>query len=685
MEKPNRTAAAIKEGTLSPELLSPAGSYEALMAAIDGGADAVYMGGAAFNARIHAKNFTEEELKRGIALAHSYGVKIYIAANTLVYDRELDGFLRAVEYAYKNGADALIIADLGAASEVAKRIPIELHASTQLSGHCTETSELLANAGFSRMVCAREMNYRDIKSFTDGSSLEAEVFVHGALCVCHSGQCLFSSLVGGRSGNRGECAQPCRLPYKTNNGKNGYPLSLKDLTLARHVTELFELGVASLKIEGRMKSPEYVRDVTRIWRRLLDEKRNASSDEIKELEAVFSRGGFTDAYFTGKIGHNMLGVRSEEQKQVSRELVPFNGISRKIKLKMDISVIENIPVTLTVSRLDNVASVSVVGDVPQIARTAPIDYDTVKRSLSKLGDTPYVLDDLNIKIDGGLMMPVSVLNALRRRAVDELNLCGAREIREVKCVSHKNIPSNTRTPQRTAVFYNTESIPPSAYSYFDIIYTPLEKYNGNSNGVLLPPIVFDSERDKVEKMLLDAEKKGAEHALVSNLGHIGLLKKTHMLLHGDFRLNVTNNSSAAFFETVGFDDVILSPELSIPQMRDIKGRVSVCVYGRIPLMITEKCVGREIASCGTCDKGKVILKDRKNAAFPVLRTFDHRSTVFNSVPVYMADRQTELDKAGLCMRHYIFVDESITQADGVINAYRKRIPPKTSEAVRRIK
>ena len=303
-----------KKRISKPELLAPAGSLDALYAAIEGGADAVYVGGVAFNARINAKNFTPEELKRGIDCAHAYGAKVYIAANTLIYDREMDDYLRAAEDAYLCGADAFIVADLGAARLLRSRIPVELHGSTQLSGHNLHAAELLSREGFSRMVLAREMSRENIKYFTENSPIEAEVFVHGALCVCHSGQCLFSSVVGGRSGNRGECAQPCRLPYNTPQGKSDYPLSLSDLSLARYVPELCDMGVASFKIEGRMKSPEYVRDVTSIWRRLIDEKRAADDSDMAELAAIFSRGGFTDGYYSGKIGRKMLGIRNTAER-----------------------------------------------------------------------------------------------------------------------------------------------------------------------------------------------------------------------------------------------------------------------------------------------------------------------------------------------------------------------------------
>ncbi len=683
---PNATAAEVRMGKRLPELLCPAGSYRALEAAIEGGADAVYMGGVCFNARINAKNFTAEELKRGIALAHAYGTKVYIAANTLIYDRELDDFLLAAENAYLCGADALIVADIGAAREISRRIPIELHASTQLSGHNAYAAEELARAGFSRMVLARETGREDIKRFVDTSPLEAEVFVHGALCVCHSGQCLFSSLVGGRSGNRGECAQPCRLPYRGQGKGQTYPLSLKDLSLAEHIPELCELGISSLKIEGRMKSPEYVRDVTRIWRRLLDERRAASGEDMRELEAVFSRGGFTDGYFTGRIGRNMLGVRSEVEKQVTRTLAPFEGIKRKIPVLMEMSVLKDTPVSLTVALADGTRSVTVMADAPEAARTAPIDEATVKRSLLKLGDTSYSAEKITVRLDGGLMLPVSVLNALRRKAIQALDAENTEERKPLGELDKiYQSPSEKRGRMRSAIFYEPREIPKSAYGFFDVIYTPLEKYIGNTNGVCLPPVIFDSEREKIRQMLESAKRMGAEHVLVGNLGHIELARESGLRMHGDLRLNICNGTTAAYFETLGFEDFILSPELTMAQMRDIGGKSLACVWGRVPLMVTEKCIGKEIGGCKTCESGRAVLTDRKGITFPVMRTFEHRSIVFNSVPLYMADRADVLAKNGITMQHFIFTTESASEADAVISAYKKRTPPADSAKIKRIK
>lgn len=664
-----------------PELLSPAGSMEALKAAIEGGADAIYIGGSSFNARINAKNFTPDELREGAKLVHAYGAKLYVAVNTLIYDIEKSDLLRSAEEAYLCGADALIVADVGAARMIKERIPIELHASTQFSGHNVDAARILADAGFSRMVCAREMSESDLRTFVARSPIESEVFVHGALCVCHSGQCLFSSVVGGRSGNRGECAQPCRLPYRISNGKNGYPLSLKDLSLARHVPKLIDMGIASLKIEGRMKSPEYVRDVTRIWRRLLDEGRGATDGDMTELSEIFSRGGFTDGYFTERIDRKMLGVRSEGDKESSRQLERFNGITRKIPIDIKAKIKSGEPMSL----ISVSCGTEVLGAEPMAAINAPIDEDTVKRNLSKWGNTPFEVRNISIELDAGLMVPISALNALRRSLADALlsDVGDKRNEDDIGRSDTISLPKNKPSETRSAVFYRADSVTDTARSYFDIIYLPLHEYDGQTNGVMLPAVIYDSERADVEKLLDDAVRKGAKHVLVENHGHLALAKRSGLSVHGDLRLNVTNSVSAAVCEEEGFCDVILSPELSLPQMRDISGRTSVCVYGRLPLMVTEKCVGKEISDCDSCKSGRAELVDRKGVHFPVLNDGSHRSLIFNSVPVYMADKLHELQSRGLVMHHYIFTTETRNDVDKIINAYKKSSPP--TIPVRRIK
>lgn len=665
-----------------PELLAPAGSPMALRAAVEGGADAVYLGLPAFNARIHAENFTNESLRESVKLAHAYGTRVYVTLNTAVCDRELSDFLRAAEEAYLCGADALIVADLGAASLLRRRVPLELHASTQMAGHHADAARLLAAHGFSRMVCAREMSREELRLLLRDSPIETEVFVHGALCVSHSGQCLFSSLVGGRSGNRGACAQPCRLPYRTPKGCTEYPLSLKDLSLARHVPELIEMGVASLKIEGRMKSPEYVRDVTRVFRRLLDEGRGADEADMDELLRAFSRGGFTDGYYTGRIDRKMLGVRSENDKEASRGLIPFSKIERKIPVSLSATLRSGEPCALTLTRSDTQASVTVTGATPQAALTAPLDAETVRRNLGKLGNTPFAAEELAVTLDDGLMLPISALNALRREAVEALM---AEPVRSEKdfLVSDAE-PKGQKgerplaKPMRVAVCYHETRLPDDAFSFFDLVYTPVEHYDPRGRGVLLPPVIYERERESVRAALASAKERGATDVLVGNLGHLALARESGLCVHGDFRLNVTNSESARVLFGEGLADLCLSPELTLPQMRDVGGRTAAIVYGRVPLMVTEKCIGRELADCKACKSGVVRLTDRRGVQFPVLPTLGHRSLIFNSVPVYMADRQDALARAALSCHVFLFTDESPETIRGVIRAYRDGMPPNST-------
>ena len=661
-----------------PELLCPAGSPDALDAAIEGGADAVYLGGALFNARMHAKNFGGDALRSAVLRAHAFGVKVYLTLNTLVGDRELTAFTDAAYEAMQAGVDALIVADMGGAAAIHRLYPsLELHASTQMSGHNAQMGALLQQAGFSRMVIARETPADDIRTIVQNSPIEVEMFIHGALCVSHSGQCLFSSLVGGRSGNRGECAQPCRLPFscvtcKKNGARESYPLSLKDHSLATHVPELIGLGVASLKIEGRMKAPEYVRDTARIWRRLLDENRAATPQEMRALADAFSRGGFTDGYFTKSIDRSMLGIRSDSDKTQSRTLEPFSGLTRKVALDLDAHIQKERPITLTLS--DPSRSVTVCGEPPQIAINAPMDRERVEKSLCKFGGTPYRVNRISITLDDGLMIPVSQLNELRRRAVAAWEAETDKSCLPPAATLTPRRPSGSRPQQRSARFHSPAQITPTAKQYFDRIFLPLQSFSSEANGVVLPPVIFDSERAAVAEMLADAAHRGAQYALVGNLGHIGLAADAGLTLIGDYRLNLCNNESVARAEELGFQTVILSPELTLPQIRDIGGASEVIVYGRIPLMTLEKCVIREISDCNACKTDTVCLRDRRGVAFPVLREWEHRNVIYNSLPTAMTDREPELRRARITARHYLFTVETPQEVDAILRADRSHTP-----------
>lgn len=659
-----------------PELLSPAGSPEALEAAIEGGADAVYLGLSAFGARAYAKNFDDTAFREAASLAHAYGVKVYITLNTLIYDRERTDWLRLAHRAAEDGADAVITADIGAATLARKYIPqLPLHVSTQATGHNVEAARFFESLGFTRMVIARELPRDEIKTICRESPIEIEQFVHGALCVSVSGQCLMSSVIGGRSGNRGECAQPCRLPY---GGK--YPLSLKDLSLAEHIPEIIRSGVASLKIEGRMKAPEYVYGVTSLYRKLIDGDRSATQDEVRELADLFSRGGkFTDGYYTGKIGHAMLGVRGDDDKERSRGKSDFPGLTRKIDIDMTAVLKLGCPAALTVKGVDGRA-VTVTGAECQMARTAPIDKETVLRSVSKLGNTPYRLRNGEVQLDSGVMLPVSALNALRRDGIEAFSTPERKEISPLPTKIEFSDTDSVKRKENVAVFASPGGIPQSAHSFFDMIFLPLLSYDGSVKGVIMPPVIFPGEWDTVEANLVRAKELGAEAVMIENPSQLERIKKYGFEIYGGTRLNVTSSDSAAFWLSSGVSAVSLSHEVKLPQARDIKGRTLVPVYGRSTLMLTEKCVLRELGGCsnGKCS-GKGELRDRMGAKFPVVplppfpknpTDHNHRSEIFNSLPTYMGDRGDELRRYGIEGKLFVFTVESKNETADIIEMYK---------------
>jgi len=660
-----------------PELLAPAGDMSCLYAAVEAGADAVYLGGRAFGARAYAKNFDLEELKYAVAYCHLHGVKLYVTVNTLVYDREMSELSDFVFRLWEMGVDAVITADLGAIREIRRRAPgLAIHASTQMSVHNTDGADAAAKLGCSRVVLARELSRENIISVTEKCSVETEVFLHGALCVCHSGQCLFSSLVGGRSGNRGECAQPCRLPYNKK-----YPLSLSDLSLSNHINELIDSGVASLKIEGRMKSPEYVYTVTSIYRRLLDERRCAGGSENERLKEVFSRGGFTDGYFNGKKFERMTGVRTKEDKEITKSLSPMDFSPKRVRVKATATLKLGEPSRLSLSLGER--TVEVLGQEPTAAINSPLTESGVKGRISKMGATLLTLseDDITLYLDDGINLPPSAINSLRREAAEEL-VFGKSSVEDVGFVPER-LTREAAKPIKTAQFFSLESYRAAMHrnsftkDFFDIVFLPAEDFEG-ANGVYIPPVITDGEMNFAETLLKEAREKGAEYALVGNIGHISLAKRAGLVPVGDFRLNITNSYSAAEYNALGISRSLLSAEITLPMARDIGG--GEIVYGRIPLMITERCFIKENFGCKRCNNAA--FEDRTGAKFAILREFGHRNIILNSRPTYMGDRRGELEKHAVNHEHFIFTTESPQQIEDVLQSYIRGKPLQTE--VRRI-
>ena len=680
----------MKRKSKLPELLSPAGDFECLVAAVRGGADAVYIGGKAFSARAYAKNFDNDEIKRAVSYCHLHGVKLYVTMNTLLYNDELEGALLFASELYTLGVDAIIVADVGLISLIRERIPgLELHASTQMSVHNSFGADKAYNMGCSRVVLARELSGKDISEVTGSCLAETEVFLHGALCVCHSGQCLFSSMIGGRSGNRGECAQPCRLPY--NDGK--YILSLSDLSLSHHITELIDSGVASLKIEGRMKSPDYVYTVTSIYRRLLDEYRNSDKGEDKRLEEIFSRGGFTDGYFVGNTFGRMTGVRTEEDKQTSRLVEGGVFSPDRIRVKARAEIRLGVPSRMEIyTEGENPRYASAKGECASLAISAPLTEASVKARLSKMGNTFLSLceDDIDLTLDEGVNLSPGLINALRREAAARFE--DFSRTYSGNAAAEPFIPEATARVENfgknTAIFMKSQLAEAMAkrgeLGYFDLIFTPLfdwDSHDGAVNGVYLPPVIMEHELSAVRRDLLTARDKGARYALVGNISHIELVREVGMTALGDFRLNVCNSAARAAYASLGVCDLVLSPELTSRQVRDVGGRA--IIYGRIPLMITERCFMKDNFGCDRC--GKCSLVDRKGITFPMMREYGHRNIILNSAFTYMADKMNELPSSSVTGNHFIFTTESPNDAHLIINAYRGSLPfPLNGATLRRM-
>ncbi len=688
-----------------PALLLPVGSPDALDAALAAGADEVYFGGKSFNARVNANNFSLEEIADAIIKCHFFGVKANVTLNTAVYDKEYSEMLAFVENLYRHDVDALIVADLGAASEIKNRFPdLRLHASTQCAGHNAAAATLLKSLGFERMVLARECSFGDIvMTKRREPDMEYEIFVHGAHCVCHSGMCEYSACMGGRSGNRGDCAQPCRKPDR--DGK--YRLSLKDMCLAEYIPQIIDAGISSLKIEGRMKSPEYVYTVGKVYRTLLDEKRGAEKEELDLLERIFSRGGFTDGYFTRKIGVGMLGVRSDADKVKTSDAQTtaafrMKSDMRKLPVRMSGEFYANRACRLSVScnTVRGQVSASVYGAMPEIAKTSPMSRESLIKNLSKLGATPFSVnpDDISLIMDENISMPISAINSLRRTAIEKLLSCVSpvkyphRSERAIIHTEEKKEKTAKQSGATYAHFTHVESIPPRIYlGMFEHIFLPIEEYlkadeetRAAVDGVEFPPVVLEHEFREFEDLVLSAKLAGARVAYINNIGTLATAQKYGFTVHGGMGLNVFGTAGAEVLSKLGFVSVTLSPELRSPQVaavaRSTDSQTGCAVYGKIPVMVVEKCVIRDIAmdwkappieDCSFCDGiPYTYMTDSRGAKLPIRRTWGHRNVIYNSVPIYMGDKPDIIAPTLVGERRFFFTDETAAEAAEIIDRYR---------------
>ncbi|MBQ6830619.1 MAG: U32 family peptidase [Clostridia bacterium] len=657
------------------ELLAPAGSWESMVAAVRAGADAVYMGAEGFNARRYAAGFSanptdEHSLYSAVGYCHIRGVKVHVALNVLVSEAEFEHAMEAARVAVEAGADALIVQDRGLARAIHAVYPaLPLHASTQLTCHTPRGVDRLREDGFSRVVLAREMTAAEIAACADRGA-ELEVFVHGALCMSVSGQCELSALLGGRSGNRGMCAGPCRLPFAVGHPPHDdYALSLKDNCLRHHLHTLYNSGVASLKIEGRMKRPEYVAAATAAFRRLLD---GGSPDEQlqQDLESVFSRSGFTDGYFTGRRDETMFGKRRYEDvtaadKDVLTRLARlYEKETPRVPLAACLSVNADAPAVLTVS--DGTVAVTAQGEVPQAALTRPLTADRAAEQLQKTGGTPFRFDNVTCEIGEGLALPLSALNALRRNALEQLEQRRA----SVGAVSEGDAPSPVPLPRGllgglVARVENEDQITDGADWYVvPLGFTP----SVSGWGVEIPRGLFGREEETLRR-LREAKAQGAKFALCGNVGAIPLALEAGLPPVAGWSLHITNRQALAAAAESGVQAAVMSFELTRHQLQFAKqeGCTGLFAYGRQPLMLMRNCPVKAVRSCADCG-GRSHLVDRKGVKFPVT-CGGGCSELLNSVPLYTADRPDLTD--GWTFLYLHFTDETPERVAQVLREYRE--------------
>ncbi len=663
------------------EILAPAGSFESVKAAVRCGADAVYFGTKQFNARAKADNFTDEELGEAVDYCHSHGVKVNITMNTLISDGELPSALKVIEHVCKNRADVLILQDLGLAQLVRKCAPdIERHASTQMSVQTLSGVKLLEELGYSRVVLPREMTKDEIRYITENCKAETEVFVHGAHCMCVSGQCYMSSMFGSRSGNRGMCAQPCRLPFSAPGG-TGYDLSLKDLSLIDRFSELTELGIDSLKIEGRLKRPEYVAAAVTALKNV---KNGKDSPELKEkLQAVFSRSGFTDGYFSNARGRDMFGIRKKEDvtaasADVLKKLaLLYDKETPLIPVEFYLTVQEKEKVSLSVSAMG--INCFVTEDyIPEKAINKPMTKESLCDRLSKCGGTQFYADKIEIDLDEGLIVPASVINSLRRNALSEL------ENRLISVKESNFTPVKLKLPQvtkKTTLKYHIRVSDirqiPKNLENVENLYIPLNIEENSveslknlpvSIGIEVPRGIFGMEKT-VENKLLRLKECGINIAYCSTLDAVAIARRLGFEIHGGFSLNVFNSFTAKVFEDLGVKSLTLSPELTLKQISELHSNTKrgIIGYGRIPLMLTRNCPIRNGKDCSECKSGS-FLTDRLDKKFPVVCS-GGCSEILNSQPIYMGDRSDEIENADFIT--FYFTKEKAELCDAILDAYRK--------------
>lgn len=706
---------------MKAELLAPAGSYEGLQAVVKAGADAVYIGGSMFGARAYANNPQQDEMLEAIDYAHIHGKQIYLTVNTLLKNKELYGQLYdfLAPY-YQQGIDAVIVQDLGVLSFLKKEFPnLPIHASTQMAVTGAKGVALLKEAGVSRIVTARELSLKEIHEIYKETGMEIESFVHGALCYCYSGMCLFSSMLGGRSGNRGRCAQPCRLPYtaykdreQISQEEQAYLLSPKDMCTVDILPEILQAGVYSLKIEGRMKRPEYAAGVTSIYRKYLDlyEKNpknyGVTSEDRQILLDLYQRDGFNQGYYHSHNGKEMMAVVNQKEQNKKQKIAgkrnellfeqlkkEYLDTKKQEKINGNFILFANSPAILDLDFQD--IHVQVMGDIVEEAKKQPLSADRVEKQMRKTGQTPFVFDTLEIMTDEAGFLPMQSINELRRQGLEELE-------KEILKKYRRALPERTENSReksceafgKNPVFYasvETKEQLEAVLEEKDIqgVYCHISMFDkkqrwkevfetmyqvhkqGKEFYLALPYMLRDGQLAGEEQEFLKIAEQ-CEGFLVRNLEELGYLSKLGLLQKAvtDYSVYAFNDNAKNTLDKLGIMRTTVPLELNGKEIhaRDNKNSEMV-IYGHYPMMISAQCIKK---TCGKCDKNSslVKLKDRYGKYFPTRSFCDFcYNVIYNSVPTGLLEEAPQLFGEGFASLRLNFTVETKEKVKNLLDMF----------------
>ena len=685
------------------EILAPAGSFESLKAAVHAGADAVYMGGSRFGARAYAQNPEGDRLLEAIDYAHLYGVKLYLTVNTLLKDKELEGELYDyLKPCVEHGLDAVIVQDTGVMKCIQRWFPeLDIHASTQMTLCGVGGVELLKEEGAHRAVLARELSLDEIHEIYEKTGMELECFVHGALCYCYSGQCLFSSFIGGRSGNRGQCAQPCRLLYRTPEAKRPqYLLSLKDICTLELIPEMIESGIYSFKIEGRMKQPEYVYTVVKMYRKYADQylklqkegkgksSYHVSEADKRELLATYQRRGYCEGYYYQHNGKDMVSLkRPKNERDGSAEEKPWQDIKVQEKINGILTLSVGNRAKLTVSCGD--VTVECIGQEVQAAQKQPLDPARIEKQMRKTGNTEFTFDNLEVLIEGNVFLPMQALNELRREGIEELTEqiqmqyrreeagCG---MKTATAGFDSDADGVTETAGKkecciSASVQNKAQLDTAVNSKIRYIYleedVEFEREDGVQYFLAMPYIFRENTIKRYEKMYTEIEKK-YDGILIRNWESYAWLKRHEYQkeIRSDYNLYIFNRKTKEELRRLGIARGTASVELNDRELARIGIEEQVFIaYGYQPVMISAGCIQKTSASCD--GKGGVLsISDRYQKKFAVRRYCrDCYNVMYNSAPLFLADKAEEVHALAPAELRLDFTTESSGQVKEICHAY----------------